>query len=250
MIARFDPSPGLRSRTCGAWSTSGCHCRCESVGGCRSHVMAPGGFTWLPARGRLQVQEIRNEMNPGLTASTPSRLPRHLEPPIEIMRTGEFQLGLATDGDATASAPWILRPLCRPARHHGVARRAPGATSWLRGSVVKTVSTTQMLNRLAERYGLAIYETPVASTISLTSAARAGAHRWRGERRHQHPGPHSRGDGLLMGLLLAELVATRRMSLVALLEELMAAPDVGSFCYARASTAQSSPSRSRTWSPG
>ena len=34
-----------------------------------------------------------------------------------------------------------------------------------------------------------------------------------------------------MGLLLADLVATR-MSLVALLEELMAAPDVGSFCYA------------------
>ena len=31
----------------------------------------------------------------------------------------------------------------------------------LTGSVVKTVSTTQMLNRLAERYGLNIHETPV-----------------------------------------------------------------------------------------
>ena len=29
------------------------------------------------------------------------------------------------------------------------------------GSVVKTVSTTQMLNRLAERYNLTLYETPV-----------------------------------------------------------------------------------------
>ena len=41
------------------------------------------------------------------------------------------------------------------------------------------------------------------------------------------------GDGLLMGLLLVEMVAARRNTLAQLLRELMSAPDVGPFCYAR-----------------
>ncbi|MCX6048099.1 MAG: phosphoglucomutase/phosphomannomutase family protein, partial [Chloroflexi bacterium] len=41
------------------------------------------------------------------------------------------------------------------------------------------------------------------------------------------------GDGVLMGLLLVEMVAIRGKSLVVLLDELMAAPDVGPFYYAR-----------------
>jgi phosphomannomutase len=36
-----------------------------------------------------------------------------------------------------------------------------------------------------------------------------------------------------MGLLLVELVAVRGKTLVELLDELMAAPDIGTFCYAR-----------------
>jgi len=41
------------------------------------------------------------------------------------------------------------------------------------------------------------------------------------------------GDGILMGLLLVELVAVRGKTLVQLLDALMAAPDMGVFCYAR-----------------
>jgi phosphomannomutase len=44
------------------------------------------------------------------------------------------------------------------------------------------------------------------------------------------------GDGLLMGMLLVELVATRSRTLVELHDELMAAPDVGVFRYGRVDT--------------
>ncbi|MCB0024834.1 MAG: phosphoglucomutase/phosphomannomutase family protein, partial [Caldilinea sp.] len=182
-----------------------------------------------------KVQEIRNEMNPGFNGIHPEPIARHLEPLIEIMRTGEFQLGLATDGDADRIG--AVDPSGRFVDPHGimallvehlVQRRG------LRGSVVKTVSTTQMLNRLAERYGLAIYETPVGfnhiTDHMLREPVLIGGEESGGISILGHI---PEGDGLLMGLLLAELVATRRMSLVALLEELMAAPDVGSFCYAR-----------------
>jgi phosphomannomutase len=104
----------------------------------------------------------------------------------------------------------------------------------LRGSVVKTVSTTQMLNRLAERYDLPVHETPVGFNhicdLMMNENVLIGGEESGGISMAGHI---PEGDGVLMGLLLVEMVASRGKTLVALLDELMAAPDVGRFYYAR-----------------
>src|SRR5690606_6206699 len=103
-----------------------------------------------------------------------------------------------------------------------------------RGSVVKTVSTTQMLNRLAERYGLTLHETPVGfnhiSDLMLREPVLLGGEESGGISILGHI---PEGDGILLGLLLVEMVAARRKTPAQLLDDLMAAPDMGSFCYAR-----------------
>ena len=105
----------------------------------------------------------------------------------------------------------------------------------LRGSVVKTVSTTQMLNRLAARYDLPLHETPVGfnhiSDLMLNENVLVGGEESGGISVLGHI---PEGDGVLMGLLLAEMVATRKQTLVQMLDALMAGrPDVGPFRYAR-----------------
>jgi phosphomannomutase len=104
----------------------------------------------------------------------------------------------------------------------------------LRGSVVKTVSTTQMLNRLAERYDLPIHETPVGFNhicdLMMNENVLIGGEESGGISMAGHI---PEGDGVLMGLLLVEMVAIRGKTLAALMDELMAAPDVGPFYYAR-----------------
>ena len=104
----------------------------------------------------------------------------------------------------------------------------------LQGSVIKTVSTTQMLNRLAERYALPIHETPVGFNhicdYIMSERVLLGGEESGGISILGHI---PEGDGVLMGLLLVEMVAARGKSLVALLDDLMAQPDVGRFCYAR-----------------
>jgi phosphomannomutase len=104
----------------------------------------------------------------------------------------------------------------------------------LRGSVVKTVSTTQMLNRLAERYGLAIHETPVGFNhicdLMLGEQVLIGGEESGGISILGHI---PEGDGVLMGLLLVEMVAVRGKTLVEMLDELMAQPDIGPFYYSR-----------------
>lgn len=182
-----------------------------------------------------QVHELRNEMNPGFNGIHPEPIARHLEPLIETMRNGEYHLGLATDGDADRIGavdvtgqfidPHAIMALLL---EHLVVRRN------LRGSVVKTVSTTQMLNRLAARYGLDIYETPVGfnhiTDHMLRESVLIGGEESGGISVLGHI---PEGDGLLMGLLLAEVVAVQNKPLGMLLDELMAAEDVGVFCYAR-----------------
>jgi len=97
-----------------------------------------------------RVTELRSEMNPGFNGIHPEPIERHLQPLIAEMKTGKYEIGLATDGDADrigAVDPTgrFIDPHCVMALllEHLVHDRG------LRGSVVKTVSTTQMLNRLA-----------------------------------------------------------------------------------------------------
>ena len=103
-----------------------------------------------------------------------------------------------------------------------------------RGSVVKTVSTTQMLNRLADRYGLVVHETPVGFNhicdYIMRERVLLGGEESGGI---SIAGHIPEGDGVLMALLLTEMVAVRGMTLMQMLEEMMATPDVGRFSYAR-----------------
>jgi phosphomannomutase len=182
-----------------------------------------------------QVRELRNEMNPGFNGIHPEPIARHLEPLIEVMRSGDYHLGLATDGDADRIGAvdvtgQFVDPHCimALATEHLVRHRN------LRGSIVKTVSTTQMLNRLAARYHLPVHETPVGfnhiTEHMLHEPVLIGGEESGGISIQGHI---PEGDGLLMGLLLTEIVAVERKSLGELLHELMASEDVGVFRYGR-----------------
>ena len=182
-----------------------------------------------------QVTELRAEMNPGFNGIHPEPIARHLQPLIDLMRQGDHAVGLATDGDADRIG--AVDPTGRFIDPHGIMALLLDylvIDRGLQGSVVKTVSTTQMLNRLATRYGLAIHETPVGfnhicDLMQQEDVLLAGEESGGISMRGHIP----EGDGVLMGLLLVEMVAARGKGLSQLLEEMMAAPDVGVFCYAR-----------------
>jgi phosphomannomutase len=101
-----------------------------------------------------------------------------------------------------------------------------------RGVVVKTVSTTQMLNRLAQEQQLEVIETPVGfnyiSELMLSHDVLIGGEESGGISISGHI---PEGDGVLMGLLLAELVAQQGGDVNALIDQIMAR--VGYFSYAR-----------------
>jgi alpha-D-glucose phosphate-specific phosphoglucomutase len=187
----------------------------------------------LLAEAGATVTEIRGEMNPGFNGIHPEPIAKHLAPLIEEVTAGRYDLGLAMDGDADRTG--AVGPTGRFIDPHSIMALT---LKYLvdqrgqRGAVVKTVSTTQMLNRLAEAYGLTLHETPVGfnhiSDLMLTDDVLIGGEESGGISIKGHI---PEGDGVLMGMLLAEMVARSGKSPEELLDEVM--NEIGSFYYGR-----------------
>ena len=180
-----------------------------------------------------EVVEIRGEMNPGFNGIHPEPIAKHLKPLMDLVPKERFDLGLAMDGDADRTG--AVGPSGRFIDPHGImtlALRYLVNERHQRGDVVKTVSTTQMLNRLAGRYGLTVHETPVGfnyiADLMLSNDVLIGGEESGGISIKGHI---PEGDGVLMGLVVAEIVARYRKSPEELLADVMS--EIGRFDYAR-----------------
>jgi alpha-D-glucose phosphate-specific phosphoglucomutase len=170
-----------------------------------------------------EVFEVRGEMNPGFGGIHPEPIARYLGALAGAIAAGHGQLGLATDGDADRIGAMDGRgKFVDPHRILALALKYLVEHRGWRGKVVKTVSTTQMLNRLAETYDLEMVETPVGFNYIadwmlkddvLIGGEESGGMSFRGH--------IPEGDGVLMGLLLTEAVAVSGSPLDELVEDLL-----------------------------
>lgn len=180
-----------------------------------------------------EVTEIRGEMNPGFGGVHPEPIGRYLGALAGAISTGMGDFGLATDGDGDRIGAMDGRGnFVDPHRIMAIALRYLVEKRDFRGPVVRTVSTTRMIDRLAERYGLPMYETPVGfnhiadrmlNEDVLIGGEESGGISFRGH--------IPEGDGIIMGLLLLEILATSGASLYELIESLL--KEVGPAFYQR-----------------
>jgi alpha-D-glucose phosphate-specific phosphoglucomutase len=180
-----------------------------------------------------EVTEIRNEMNPGFGGTHPEPIARNLGALAGAISTGMGDFGLALDGDADRIGAMDGRcNFVDPHRIMSLALQYLVEKRGWRGPVVRTVSTTRMIDRLAKRYDLPIYETPVGfnhiADYMLKEDVLIGGEESGGI---SFKGNIPEGDGVLMGLLLVEIVATTGKSLYELVEDLL--KEVGPAFYER-----------------
>jgi phosphomannomutase len=178
-------------------------------------------------------REIHGECNPAFGGQAPEPTEEHLTELSETVRSGKYRTGLALDGDADRigavdengdffSSHMIYTVIMR----HLLERKG------LRGGVVKTVSTTQMINLLAEKFGLQLYETPIGfkhiCELMLEHDILMGGEESGGLGVKGHIPER---DGILMGLLLLESIAMTGKGLRQQLNETM--DEIGHFYYRR-----------------
>ncbi len=180
-----------------------------------------------------EVSEIRGEMNPGFGGVHPEPIGRYLGALAGAISMGMGNFGLATDGDADRIGAMDERGnFVDPHKIMALSLKYLVEKKNLSGSIVRTVSTTRMIDRLAKNYGLKVYETPVGfnhiadymlKEDILIGGEESGGISFRGH--------IPEGDGVLMGLLLLEIIADSGVTLHELVNNLI--EEVGPADYER-----------------
>ena len=188
-----------------------------------------------------EIAEIRGEMNPGFGGVHPEPIAKYLGALSSAVSSGIGNFGVVTDGDADRIGAMDERGhFVDPHKIMALSLRYLVEKRGMTGAVVRTVSTTRMIDRLAKRYGLKLYETPVGFNYIadymmqedvLIGGEESGGISFKGH--------IPEGDGPIMGLLLVEMIAESKKSLVELVDELLA--DVGPAFYERVDLRLSSP---------
>jgi phosphomannomutase len=170
-----------------------------------------------------EVREIRGEMNPGFGGVHPEPIARYLGALAGAIGTGMGDLGIATDGDGDRIGAMDERgDFIDPHKIMALALRYLVEERGWRGPVVRTVSTTRMIDRLAQTHNLPVYETPVGFNYIadymlkediLIGGEESGGIAFRGH--------IPEGDGCLMALLLIEMIATHGVTLSELIADLI-----------------------------
>ncbi|MDA8431288.1 MAG: phosphoglucomutase/phosphomannomutase family protein [Geobacteraceae bacterium] len=179
------------------------------------------------------VAEIHNSENPSFGGLPPEPIGDNLKELATLVKSGKYRVGLALDGDADRigavdetgeffSSHCIFTVILRHLIEH----------KKLRGGVVKTVSTTRMIDLLADKYGLQLFETPIGfkhiCELMLEKDILMGGEESGGLGVKGHIPER---DGILMGLLLLEAMAVSGKGLRQMLNETMA--EIGHFSYRR-----------------
>ncbi|NMC86746.1 MAG: phosphoglucomutase/phosphomannomutase family protein, partial [Anaerolineaceae bacterium] len=188
-----------------------------------------------------EIQEIRSEMNPGFGGVHPEPIARYLKPLAGAIGAGMGNFGLVTDGDADRIGAMDERGnFVDPHKIMALALRHLVERRHMTGSVVRTVSTTRMIDRLAKKYGLVLHETPVGfnhiADYMMKEDVLIGGEESGGI---SFKGHIPEGDGPIMGLLLVEILAASNASLYELVEDLQ--KEVGPTVYERTDLRLKSP---------
>jgi alpha-D-glucose phosphate-specific phosphoglucomutase len=181
-------------------------------------------FTSLLARTRCNITGIRDALNPGFGGIHPEPMLHYLSELVATVQQLRADVGLATDGDADRiGAIDGLGNYVDPHHIFALTLRHLAESKGQRGDVVKTVSTTFMIDALASKYGLKVHETPVGfnhiADLMISNDVLIGGEESGGISVRGHI---PEGDGILMGLLLLEVMAHAHAPLHEIIADLQA----------------------------
>jgi len=181
----------------------------------------------------VDVTELHGERNPGFGGLHPEPIPPHIAEAQEYVREHGLDAAFITDGDADRiGAADRTGAFVNPHRIIALVARHLVEDRGMSGRIVKTLSTSVLVDRIARHLGSEVTTTPVGFKWiyeeMLKGDVLIGGEESGGI---GIPGHVRERDGLLMALLLAEMMGQRGMGLGELVEDLL--ETVGTMEYGR-----------------
>ncbi len=170
----------------------------------------------------ITCHEIHGEHNPLFPGLNPEPIEPHVEELRRAIAQNHCHAGLATDGDADrVGAVDVSGAMIDSHKIFSILLRHLVEDLGRRGEVVRTFSTTKMIDKIAQKHGLPLHVTPIGFKY-ISELMRARDILIGGE---ESGGIGIKGhlperDGILNSLLLAEVMAEKEKTLGELVEEL------------------------------
>ena len=173
------------------------------------------GASWLSrllAGGRVRVTELHTERNPYFGGVNPEPIRPNIDEALGIVAAGGFDLGLLLDGDADRAGAIDERGVfVHQLQVYGLLMYYLVEHRGMHAPVVKSVNETSMAERLGERYGIAVHETPVGFKYVGPKMIETGAMYGGEESGGYGFGMHlPERDGIYADLLLLDLFMRER----------------------------------------
>jgi phosphomannomutase len=168
-----------------------------------------GYFPRLLAGGKTEVIEVHNQRNPIFPEMIrPEPIPPNINVGLQATLDAHADVLLITDGDADRVGVGDENgQFVNQLRVFGLLAYYMLEVRGLRGAIVKTLSTTGMLNKLGQIYNVPVYETGVGfkyvapkmlETDALIGGEESGGYAFRGNVPER--------DGILAGLYMLDLM--------------------------------------------
>lgn len=188
------------------------------------HGAGAGYLTGILQQAGINVTEIRSERNPVFGGVNPEPIAENMGALFEAVTTRGADVGICLDGDADRLGACDSQGRfvdCH--RIFSVLLRHLFEERGWTGGVVRTVSTTRVLDKLTDKFGLPLTETPIGFKYicekMLTDDILIGGEESGGIGVKNHLPER---DGVLMGMLLLEAMAAKKKRLEDLIEDIFA----------------------------
>ena len=173
--------------------------------------------------GATTVTELHAERNPGFGGMHPEPIDRYMPEAMALMAKREHDLGVANDGDADR-----VGIVDETGRYVNQLEVMALFTMYLlekrgeRGDIVRSLTTTSMVDALGERFSVPVHELPVGfkyigakmqETNALLAGEESGGFAFRGHIPER--------DGILAGLLVADMIVDYGMPLSRIYDHLI-----------------------------
>ncbi len=182
---------------------------------------------------QLRLSLMRSDVNPSFDGGKPEPVVEFLQGIIKRVRDEKFDLGLVVDGDADRIA--AVAPgghFIHPQKILGLLILHLARNRGRTGGVVKTICGTTMIDHIAKKLGLKLYETPVGfkyiSDLMVSERIVAGGEEAGGMGMQDYIPER---DGTLAGLLLLEMMVYQKKNIKEILEDME--KEFGRYFYQR-----------------
>ncbi len=166
---------------------------------------------------------LRNSVNPSFGGAHPEPLPQNLAGLAKAVISEGCDIGIATDGDADRIGAFDEKGnFIDSHRIFALLLKYLVVTKRWHGEVAKSFSVSQLINKMCDQYGIVLHETPIGFKYLcrlmtdrdiLIAAEESGGLGVKGHIPER--------DGIYIGLLLCEMMATRKKKLSELVDDIM-----------------------------